>query len=165
LYIFAHQSSDMNSSAVYCPHDSETVNERVVRIISVQVILITVVSLFTVSPWIMLFLAVDFGMRAFGAQQYSLLRLIAAAAANLLLIAPRQINAAPKRFAAGLGMIFSLVIGGFLFTDLHLLTAISSGMLIACAALEGFAGYCVGCTVYTFLIQLKSLKRILQIFR
>ncbi len=155
----------MNSSAVYCPHNAQTVNERVVRIISIQVILITVVSIFTVSPWIMFFLAVDFGLRSFGLQQYSLLRLIAAVTANILLISPRQINAAPKRFAAGLGMVISLAIGGFLLTDLYVLTAVSSGILIACAALEGFAGYCVGCTVYTFLIQLKGLKRILQLFR
>jgi hypothetical protein len=154
----------MSSAAIICPHDTDTVNERVARVIAAQVIIITVVSLFTVSPLIMLFLAVDFGMRALRFQQYSLLRLIAAAAASVLLIAPRHTNAAPKRFAAGLGMVLSLVIGVLLFTELHLLTAVFGGMLIGCAALEAFAGYCVGCSVYTFLLQLKRLKRILQIF-
>jgi Domain of unknown function (DUF4395) len=154
----------MSSTAIVCPHDTDTVNERVARVIAALVIIFTVVSLFTVSPFIMLFLAVDFGMRALRFQQYSLLRLLAAVSANVLLIAPRFVSAAPKRFAAGLGLVLSLAIGGLLFTELHILTAVCGGMLIGCAALEAFAGYCVGCTVYTLLFQLKQLKRILQFF-
>ncbi|MGL5889063.1 MAG: DUF4395 domain-containing protein [Bacteroidia bacterium] len=154
----------MTTSAINCPVDAETVNERVVRIISVLVIIITLVSLFTISPWAMVLLAADFGMRAFGLKQYSLLRLAGSGIAGMLQIPPRQVNAAPKRFAAGLGTVMSLAAGILLFTDLHILTALISGILIACAALEVFAGYCVGCTVYTFLIQLKDFRRVLQIF-
>jgi predicted secreted protein len=146
----------MNTSAQFCPVDTGVANERVLRILAAFVVALTALSLFIVEPWIMLFLAVDFAVRAFAFPKLSVLRLLSEKISNLLGQEPRPVNAGPKRFAAGLGMIFSLIIGALLFTDYYFLTALTGGMLVACAVLESVAGYCVGCKIYMLQVQLKS---------
>lgn len=152
----------MNSSAQTCPVNTDTVNERVLRILAVFVVTLTAIALFIVEPWIMFFLAVDFAVRAFSYPQFSLLRFLAQKISQVLKQEPVPVNAGPKRFAAGLGMVFSLLIGGLLFTDYFFLTALAGGMLVACAVLESVAGYCVGCKIYTLQLQLRNLRIFLR---
>ncbi|MCA6363322.1 MAG: DUF4395 domain-containing protein [Bacteroidetes bacterium] len=152
----------MDSSAQYCPVHSDTVNERVLRIIAAFVVSLTAVSLFIVEPWIMFFLAFDFAVRAFSFPQYSLLRFLSLKISNALGQQPVPVNAGPKRFAAGLGMLFSMVIGVLLFSDYFFLTALTGGMLVACAVLESVAGFCVGCKIYMLQEQLKNIRIFLR---
>jgi hypothetical protein len=152
----------MNTSAQSCPVNSDTANERVLRIIAVFVVAFTALSLFIVNPWVMFFLALDFAVRAFSLPQFSLLRFLAGKISKALGQEPVLVNAGPKRFAAGLGMVFSLIIGILLFTDYFFLTALTGGMLVACAVLESVAGYCVGCKIYTLQMQLRNLRIFLR---
>ncbi|MCU0434678.1 MAG: DUF4395 domain-containing protein [Bacteroidia bacterium] len=152
----------MNSSAQFCPVNSTTVNERVLRVLAILVVSLTAVSLIAVTPWIMLFLAFDFAARTFSFPQLSLLRWLSEKTVSLLKLQPQPVNAGPKKFAAGLGMVFSLVIGLLLFTDYYLLTALTGGMLIACAVLESVAGYCVGCKIFILQNQIRNIRIFLR---
>jgi hypothetical protein len=70
---------------------------------------------------------------------------------GLLQLRPAPVNAGPKRFAALLALVFSLAIA--LALGFHRPTAALTVTLIlgACASLEAFLGYCLGCKVYTLL--------------
>ncbi|MCC7467168.1 MAG: DUF4395 family protein, partial [Saprospiraceae bacterium] len=59
--------------------------------------------------------------------------------------------AAPKKFAAGIGMVFAFAIAGSLFLQWTWTAGILSGVLLFCALLESALSYCVGCVVYALL--------------
>ena len=61
--------------------------------------------------------------------------------ANTLRLSPKPVDAAPQKFAARIGIVFS-ALSGLLFV---------AGVLVVCATLEAALGYCVGCKVYALL--------------
>jgi hypothetical protein len=65
-------------------------------------------------------------------------------------IAP--IFSAPKRFAAALGLVFSLTITVLIFIQLTSLAYIIGGILVVCALLELVFKICLGCYVYNWVV-------------
>jgi len=126
-------------------------DERVVRLIAAQVVILTVLSL--VFNWIFLvfLLVADFALRAFTLQP-SPLAAIARLLANLLKLKPEPIFATPKKFAAAVGFVFALAL--LILLLLHYLTVayIVGGILIFFAVLESAFKICVGCYVYNWLV-------------
>ena len=137
----------MNQKSISRNH----VNERVVRLVATQVILLTIVTLLTGWIWLALFLAADFALRAF-TRIPSPLALIAKGLAKSFKLAPKPIFAAPKRFAAGMGFAFSLAIAVFLYTQSYVAAYVTGAILIACAVLEALFNICLGCYVYNWVV-------------
>jgi hypothetical protein len=134
-----------------CPIHPSTVDDRATRFGAGLTILITGLAIVTGRFWIALLLALDFGLRSRGWNRFSPVAQAAKGLRSLSGLAPRPINAGPKRFAALLGLVFSLAIA--LAQALHhpraaLAVAIILGL---CASLEAFLGYCLGCKVYSLL--------------
>lgn len=127
------------------------VDEVVVRIIAAQVILITLLFLFTQSAILALLLAGDFALRAFTPFPAPL-TFTGKAISNLFTIAPQPIFASPKRFAAALGFTFSLVISVFLYSGLLPAAYVTGGILLFCAVLESVFKICLGCYVYNWVV-------------
>jgi hypothetical protein len=126
-------------------------DEHVIRIVAYFTAWIASAGLIANAPYPFLFLAVDFTVRAFGAQRFSLLKLLAEQTAFLFRVPVRPVYAASKRFAASLGLLFSLSVAGFEFAGWQLTANTVGGILIACALLESLFGICIGCYVYSFL--------------
>jgi hypothetical protein len=139
-------------SNVVCPISDERVNESVVRTIAVFVFAIGIIILFTGIKWLGLFLIADFAARAFTPGDYSILRIVAKATAKTFKLKVKLIDAAPKKFAALVGFIFAIVITASLFIGWNITATVFATVLIICAGLEAFAGYCVGCQFYTWLV-------------
>ena len=139
----------LRSPTLECPVDGVKVNENKVRTVAFFVFLLAVTYLLT-SFWLVpLFLLIDFAFRAFDYGKYSLLARLSDWIVKALDFPVRLIDQAPKRFAAGVGLVFSaasLVIQVFGINALLLM-----GILALFAALESFAGFCAGCYVYTFM--------------
>lgn len=126
-------------------------NENVIRIVALQVIIVTVVTL-TFNWYILaLFLAIDFAIRSF-TRITSPLAFIAKGVTNLLNLRPKPIFAPPKRFAATLGTIFSILIALFLYFNLLVPAYITGFILILCATLEAVFNICLGCYIYNWII-------------
>lgn len=130
---------------------SNHVNEKVVRLIAAQVILLTLITLLTGWTWLALFLAADFALRAF-TRVPSPLAAIAKGLTKTFGLTPRPIFASPKRFAAALGFIFSLGITVFLYLHYPVAANVIGGVLIACAILEAVFNICLGCYVYNWIV-------------
>ena len=114
--------------------------------------------LVTNSVWIMYVLTADFFIRAFLKPKYSPLGIFSTRVLSLLKIEPKLVNAGPKIFAAKIGFIFCVIIIAFNFGYFYPAAAIAGGILIFCAALEAFAGYCVGCKMYSLIYRLFIFK-------
>jgi hypothetical protein len=131
-----------------CPISNETVDERAARLCAGVVLVLLALSLSLGSPWIALFLAGDFGLRGLGARRWSPVARLSQVLASSLGLAPRPTNAAPKVFAARLGLGFSLLVTFTLLAGADTL-ALAAGVPFAlCAFLEGVLGFCVGCRIY-----------------
>lgn len=141
----------MESVGVSCPVNGVRVNEYVVRLIAAQVIVLGATAWWFEQPLITLFLLIDFGFRAFDAARFSLLRQLALGLTVLFKLTPKPTDAAPKQFAALLGL---LVIATFLLSqliDLQITAAVIVSLLMIFATLESVFSFCVGCVMYQLL--------------
>ncbi len=137
-----------------CPISGDSRNERVARVVAAFVIAIVVAAVVLGPPWagvILLLLALDFAVRGFGSARRSPLATLARGLANTLRLTPKPVDAAPKKFAARIGVVFSALSGLLYVTRLPAAALVVAGVLVVCATLEAALGYCVGCKVYALL--------------
>lgn len=137
---------------VVCPVSEVRVNESVVRTVAGFIFLLSIIILFTGFKWLGVFLAIDFAIRAFSNGDFSVLKIISKSVASSLKLPVKPIDAAPKKFAALVGVIFSVVITISLFLGWDIAALVFNTVLIICAGLESFAGYCVGCQFYSWIV-------------
>lgn len=144
---------------VQCPVDFVPMNENKARLTALFVLLLGTIFLFTNWWVVMAFLLIDFLLRANNQGKYSLLAILSDVIINQFKIKNKPTDRAPKRFAAGVGLVFTL--GILILTLLGLDTAalVVTLVLLLFAFLESFVGFCAGCYVYSALNKISnSLK-------
>jgi hypothetical protein len=146
-----------NSSTLICPVSNEKVNESVVRITAGIICMVSIIGLLIGNEYVFAFLAVDFSLRAFTNGNYSLLKYLAIQLQAVVGFKQQLIDAAPKKFAAGLGIWFCAIIAVLLHTQFFIAASILASIIIALSFLEAAFAVCVGCWVYSFLVL--PLKR------
>jgi bifunctional ADP-heptose synthase (sugar kinase/adenylyltransferase) len=146
----------MRKNEIQCPVDFVSMNENKARLAALFVLLLATVFLITGLWYIMALLVVDFLLRANNLGKYSLLAILSDAVIKQLKIKNKPTDRAPKRFAAGVGLVFT--IGILMLTLLHLDTAtlLVTLVLALFAFLESFVGFCAGCYVYSMLQKLAN---------
>jgi len=132
-----------------CPVDLVMVNENKVRLVALLVLFITVIFLLTSLWYLIAFLAIDFFLRAFKWGNYSLLGIVADQIVYLLKIKNKPVDRAPKRFAAGMGLVITCGILLLLLFDFKITAGLLATVLIFFAFLESVLGFCAGCYVYS----------------
>jgi len=134
-----------------CPVSGERVNERVVRTVAALVLCMVLAGFFLHIPLLFLFLAFDFAERSFRGGKYSLLKWLGSLLVKWSGAAPRLTDAAPKKFAAGVGFVFSLLLPLCMYMEWKWPSILTAAVFGICALLESAAGFCVGCYVYSWL--------------
>jgi Domain of unknown function (DUF4395) len=137
---------------ISCPTSPDRVDENVARTAAFLTILVALINTFLGTYWLILALAFDFALRAFTFGSYSPIRVLAKEIVKRFRLEKKLTDAAPKKFAAGLGMSFCLMIGLFQIFGWQFLSNITSTILIFCAVLESVFSTCLGCIVYSYLI-------------
>lgn len=137
---------------IICPVSNEKANENVVRITAFWVILLTGLFIVFPNPYIPLYLAVDFYIRAFTKSRYSPISWISAGIARGLRFPPRWIDKAPKIFAARVGFLFAVMISAFTLSGVSVAATSTASVLVLFAFLECGLNFCAGCWVYTFIV-------------
>jgi hypothetical protein len=141
-----------------CPVDHVTVNENKVRLVAFFVLLLAIALILFNSRVIAALLLVDFTLRAFNLNTYSPLGLISGVVVKQFHITNKPVDRAPKRFAAGVGLVFSAAILITLMLDLITTSKLITAVLILFAMLESVFGFCAGCYVYSILKRLQIIK-------
>lgn len=139
-----------------CPVNGEKINEPTVRTVAGIVVILSSLGIYFHLSFIFLLLSLDFFVRGFYKKEYSLLRYIAIQITNLLKFNEKLINAAPKRFAAKIGFVFSFIILLLLLAQQFYIALIVTGILLVCAVLESAFGYCLGCQFYSIYMYVKD---------
>ncbi|HWC39671.1 MAG TPA: DUF4395 domain-containing protein [Acidimicrobiales bacterium] len=131
------------------------VNEISARLVAGGVIVMTVVAIAADQPWLLAVIAYGFVARVLAGPSLSPLgQLVTRVITPRLRLAPRPVPGPPKRFAQGMGVMFSvtaavLALGFGLRGAAY---AVMGGLLVA-ASLEAFLGYCLGCKVFALLMR------------
>ncbi len=132
-----------------CPISQIQVSETVVRLNALWTVLSLIGIYFY--PWIVSLLIVDFFIRGFWNPRNSLFSKFSCLVVKILKLKSKTTNGGPKIFAAKIGFLMSSII---LFCFLFALTIpfyVFWIMIMVCACLEAFLGYCVGCQLYSIL--------------
>ena len=131
------------------PLPAAHINEYKVRFIAFLVLL--AVGTYLLTHWLIIpiLLVVDFGLRSFDLGRFSPLARLSDGLVEAFNLGVKPVFYPPKRFAARIGLSFSLTILILHFLDIN--TGIVAGMLAFFAALESLAGICAGCYMYSWL--------------
>ncbi len=141
-----------------CPVDFIQVNENKVRITAFWVLLLVIASFFVNALPIFIFLSIDFFLRAFNFGKFSPLNIWSGYLVKQFKIPNKPIDQAPKRFAAGIGLVLSALLVILLLTQFLKIVFVLSIVFAGFAFFESFLSFCAGCYVYTFLLRLKIVK-------
>jgi hypothetical protein len=143
---------------IICPTSNEWLNGNQVRINAALVCIISILSLWFQNPYLMGILALDFFIRGFLKQPWSFLNLLSSYLVNTFSMDYVKENRAPKKFAAKIGSILSLL--SLLFYYINFTTIFNAILIIIIgfSFLESVFKFCAGCIVYTFLIKIKLIK-------
>ena len=139
----------------------ELINEVAARLVAIGVLVLSSVVLFLLidkNNYVLFFLSIliyGFLARVSSGQKISPLALFVTK-----LIVPRLnfkeklVPGPPKRFAQGIGLIFSLFTAITFVVNLNSISIILISILILFAALEAFIGFCAGCKVFKLLMNI-----------
>ncbi|NNU33882.1 DUF4395 domain-containing protein [Mucilaginibacter sp. S1162] len=141
-----------------CPVDFVPINENRARMVAFLVLLLVVSCYVTVNWLIAAFLLVDFALRSFYLNQFSVLAILAGLLIKLFKIKNKPVDRAPKRFAAFVGLSFMVMILLALLTGFINTAKVLLIVIMIFAVLESLAGFCAGCYVYTYLKRFGLIK-------
>ena len=131
------------------------VNETSARIVAGGVVVIAVITIALDQPWLTIVLAYGFVARVLTGPKLSPLGQLSVRVLTPLIGAePRFVAGPPKRFAQGMGVVFSVTAAvlalGF---GLRGAAYVVLGLLIVAALLESVLGLCLGCKVFGLLMR------------
>jgi hypothetical protein len=133
----------------------DPVNEVSARLVAGGVVAMSVIAVAFDVPWLLAVIAYGFVARVLTGPTLSPLgQLVTRVITPRLGLADRPVPGPPKRFAQGMGAVFS-VTASILALGFGLRGAayVLMGMLVVAAGLEAFAGYCLGCRVFASLMR------------
>ena len=131
------------------------VNDNIGRAVASGVVLMGVAAITFGQPWILIPLAYGFWARVLAGPRFSPLAMLASrVVVPWLGRAPKPVPGPPKRFAQGIGAVFSttaliLAFGFGLSTAAWAVLA----LLVGAAFLEAAFGICLGCRVFSVLMR------------
>lgn len=134
------------------PRFPDTVNDIAARLVASVVVVLAAVTIVFDVEWLTLVLAYGFVARVVAGPTFSPLARLAVAVAPRL-TEPRVVPGPPKRFAQGMGATVTVAaaVATYAF-DAFGIAQVLLALLVVPAALEAFAGWCMGCWIFGRLI-------------
>jgi hypothetical protein len=140
-------------SYAFCPVSDKVINERVARLNGAFTVLLIIISGLTQNILPVIFLALDFLLRASEYSRYSLVVLSSKFIVRYFDLNENKINAGPKIFAARIGFVLSSLIIVSVVLNYYLAAFVLGGVLGLFSFLEASFGLCVACEIYPFVYR------------
>ena len=141
-----------------CPISTRRVDSNMVRLISFQVALFTVILLITQESAFALVLLFDFLMRTIRQPNLSPFHVVGKFILSGWGVAPKLCDESPKRFALYLGLVISLFLFVFYVAGFTVFATAISIILLICALLETLFDFCIGCKIYYAIQIMNAMK-------
>ncbi len=136
-----------------CPISLRRVDSNMVRVISFQVALFTIIFLSTQDSLFALIILFDFIMRTFRLVNLSPFHIVSKFFLSGWGIAPKLCDESPKRFALYVGLVASLFLVILYMSGFTVFATGIAVILLICALLETLFDFCIGCKIY-YAIQI-----------
>ena len=134
----------------------DPVNEVSARLVAAGVVLMSLTTIVLDVPWLTAVIAYGFVARVLTGPKLSPLgQLVTRVVTPRLPVPPKYVPGPPKRFAQGIGAVFSvtaavLVLGAGARSAGYALL----GLLVVAASLEAFLAICLGCQIFALLMRI-----------
>jgi len=149
---------DTKSVSLACPISGSQRDNTIARLVAVATLLLATTTRalialehFWPAAIVMTFLAIDFAIRAFYRPRFSPLAVGGRAVSSGLNLRTELVDAAPKIFAARIGLLFTVATAVLLFAGFHAAALVVVTILALCAFLESVFSFCLGCWMYALL--------------
>ena len=139
-------------SHIICPISAQKVDSHVSRLTVFINDILMVYFMFSLQPVGIFIVAIDYGIRAFGYNQYSPICTLAGLIIRTTGLAPKLVDKAPKMFASRLGFICALLGSVFITAHMPMASMGIIGLFIALATLDSVFDLCVGCMLYNYMV-------------
>jgi hypothetical protein len=126
-------------------------DENVIRIVAFETVLVVLIAILFKSDLLLYLLAFDFFLRGV-VKSNSLLSIIAKFFLFVIPATNKPVFAPPKRFAARIGLVFSILAAVGYSLDYDSVALTVSSILVLCALLESVWSICLGCYIYNWII-------------
>jgi hypothetical protein len=134
------------------PRFPDPVNETSARLVAAGVVLQVALFLTVREGWLLVPLAAGFLARVVAGPTFSPLgRFVTGVVTPRLAIEHRFVPGRPKRFAQGIGLVFSTVATVAWFAGAPRISVAVLAVLIVAATLEAVFAVCLGCVAYRFV--------------
>jgi hypothetical protein len=137
------------------PSFPEFVDEISARLVGFGVVVQAGIYLWLRSPISLVILAFGFAARVYAGPRFSPLALLVTRVVRprLTSIAVKDVPGPPKRFAQGVGLMFSGAALVSVLAGAPTVAVTLIAMLLVAASLEAFAGLCLGCIAFRWLMK------------
>lgn len=152
LYLIRFNFIAYHMKQLICPISNEKINEQITRLNAIIGILFVLAGFAFNQIFPLIFLMADFFIRAFTKAKFSPISFASHRLTNTLKLGQKEIDKAPKIFAARLGFLMMLGVVTLWISGLKFASLILSGALVFFAGLEFALAICVGCIIYTYLV-------------
>ena len=130
------------------------VDEVTVRLVAAQVLVVSTLTVATGWLWLFGLLAVDFALRVAFGPRSPLAQVALTVLRPLVPAAPRPTAGPPKRFAASIGIVCSVLVVLFAYPLGWTVSAwVVAAMMVLFPFLEAVLGICVGCLLFSGLMR------------
>ena len=130
------------------------VNEVAARVVAAGAVLLCVATIASGQGWLLVPLCYGFWARVLTGPRLSPLGQLATRVIAPRIDAPRPVAGPPKRFAQGVGVVFSTTALVLWFgAGLHTAALVVTGLLMGAAFLESAFGLCLGCRAFAMLMK------------
>jgi hypothetical protein len=129
------------------------VNEKAARTVAAGVVVLGLATIATGWLWLAVVMAVGFALRVASGPRVDPLGRLAARVVAPRLGAPRMVSGTPKRFAQGVGLVFSTAAAVALALGAGTAATVVLGVLVLFATLEAGLGFCAGCYAFALLMR------------
>ena len=134
-----------------CPLSTQRISRHVVRLTGLMMATMIALYLLTGNITFIGAIVIDYSFRAFTTLPYSPFSWVAMQIVRQTDWSPKQIDKAPKIFAARVGWLFA--VGTAVLYFIYPPTSLIVGaVLMTFALLESVLDFCVGCVVYTYIV-------------
>ena len=140
-------------SYAFCPVSDKVINERVARLNGAFTVLLIITSGLTQNILPVIFLALDFLLRATEYSRYSLVGISSKDIVRYFELNENKINAGPKIFAARIGFVLSSLVIVSVVLNAYPAAIVLGGVLGLFSFLEASFGLCVACEIYPFVYR------------
>ena len=131
------------------------VNERSARWVATGVVLQAVLFLIVRQGWVLIPLAYGFTARVLTGPKLSPLGQLSTRVLTPMMKGEgRFVPGPPKRFAQGVGLVFSVGASIAWLSGAHIVAIVLIAGLTVAASLEAFVGFCLGCVIFGQLMKI-----------